>query len=49
MGWLNLKAVAFLETFKDYPPSQIPASFTINQVQKNIDDTIQALKKAPTH
>ena len=48
MGWLNLKAVAFLETFKDYPPSQIPASFTIDQVQKNIDDTIQALKKAPT-
>jgi arylsulfatase A-like enzyme len=50
MGWMNLKAVAFLETFKDYPPSQIPASFTIDQVQKNIDDTIEALKrKSPTN
>jgi arylsulfatase A-like enzyme len=48
MGWLNLKAVAFLQTFKDYPPSQIPASFTIDQVQKNIDDTIEALKKKTT-
>jgi hypothetical protein len=34
MGWLNLKAAAFLQTFKDYRPSQIPASFTIDQVQK---------------
>ena len=50
MGWMNLKAVAFLETFKDYPPSQIPASFTIDQVQKSIDDTIEALKrKSPTN
>ena len=50
MGWMNLKAVAFLETFKDYPPSQIPASFTIDQVQKGIDDTIEALKrKSPTN
>jgi hypothetical protein len=48
MGWLNLKAAAFLGTFKDYPPSQIPASFTIDQVQKSIDDTIEALKKKTT-
>jgi arylsulfatase A-like enzyme len=48
MGWLNLKAAAFLETFRDYPPSQIPASFTIDQVQKNIEDTINALKKKTT-
>jgi hypothetical protein len=33
MGWLNLKAAAFLQTFRDYPPSQAPASFTIDQVQ----------------
>ena len=45
---MNLKAVNFLETFRNYPPSQIPASFTIDQVQKKIDDTIEALKKAPT-
>jgi hypothetical protein len=45
---MNLKAVAFLQTFKDYPPSQIPASFTIDQVQKNTDDTIDALKRKTT-
>jgi hypothetical protein len=44
MGWLNLKAAAFLETFRDYPPSQPPASFTIDQVQKQVDDEIRTLR-----
>ena len=50
MGWMNLKAAAFLQTFKDYPPSQTPASFTIDQVQKDIDRQIEQLntKAAPT-
>ena len=50
MGWMNLKAVAFLQTFKDYPPSQTPASFTIDQVQKDIDRQIENLitKATPT-
>jgi arylsulfatase A-like enzyme len=50
MGWLNLKAAAFLQTFKEYPPSQAPASFTIDQVQKDIDRQIERLntKAAPT-
>ena len=43
MGWMNLKAGAFLQTFKEYPPSQVPASFTIDQVQKNIDRQIEQL------
>ena len=43
MGWLNLKAAAFLQTFKEYPPSQAPASFTIDQVQRNIDRQIEQL------
>jgi len=30
-------AAAFLETFVDYPPSQIPASFTIDQIAKDVD------------
>ncbi len=48
MGWMNLKAAAFLETFKEYPPSQAPASFTIDQVQRNIDRQIEELNtKAP--
>ncbi len=44
MGWMNLKAAAFLATFKDYPPSQPPASFTIDQVQKDINRSIDELK-----
>jgi hypothetical protein len=43
MGWLNLKAAAFLQTFREYPPSQAPASFTIDQVQQDIDRQIKAL------
>jgi arylsulfatase len=48
MGWLNLKAAAFLQTFKDYPPSQVPASFTIDQVVKDIDRRIEALSAPAT-
>ena len=33
MGWMTLHAAAFLETFVEYPPSQPPASFTIDQVE----------------
>jgi arylsulfatase len=43
MGWMNLKAGAFLQTFRDYPPSQAPASFTIDQVQQDIDRQIREL------
>jgi hypothetical protein len=42
--WLNLKAAAILETFRDYPPSQPPTSFTIDQVEKQVDDEIRTLK-----
>jgi hypothetical protein len=48
MGWMNLKAAAFLETFRDYPPSQAPTSFTIDQVQKDIDRQIERLNKKGT-
>ena len=34
MGWMTMHAGAFLETFVDYPPSQPPASFTIDQIQR---------------
>jgi arylsulfatase A-like enzyme len=43
MGWLNLKAAAFLQTFIEYPPSQAPASFTIDQVQQGINRQIEQL------
>ena len=43
MGYMSQKASTFLQTFKDYPPSQVPASFTIDQVVKDIDRKIEAL------
>jgi len=46
---MNLKAAAFLQTFKDYPPSQVPASFTIDQVVGDIDRRIEALRTPATH
>ena len=49
MGYMSLKASNFLQTFKDYPPSQIPASFTIDQVVKDIDRKIEMLSKPTTH
>jgi arylsulfatase len=35
-----LKATAFLDTFKAYPPSQRPASFSIDQIRKGVDKVI---------
>jgi len=46
---MNLKAAVFLQTFKNYPPSQIPASFTIDQVVGDIDRRIEALRTPATH
>jgi len=46
-GWLILKAGAFLETFKDYPPSQPPASFTIKYFEENVERKIQEVFKKP--
>ncbi|WP_417661313.1 arylsulfatase [Pseudomonas sp.] len=36
------KAAAFLQTFVDYPPSQRPASFSIDQVRADVDKKIEA-------
>jgi arylsulfatase A-like enzyme len=35
-----IKAINFLETFVPYPPSQLPASFSIDQVEKEINEKI---------
>jgi arylsulfatase len=48
MGYMGLKAGAFLQTFKEYPPSQTPASFTIDQVQRDLDRQIEQLKTKAT-
>jgi arylsulfatase A-like enzyme len=51
MAWLSdnvylteiavTKAAAFLETFVAYPPSQKPASFSIDQIRKSVDERIE--------
>ncbi len=41
-----LKATAFLGTFATYPPSQRPASFSIDQVRKNVNKKIDESFKA---
>jgi arylsulfatase A-like enzyme len=35
-----IKSAAFLQTFVDYPPSQRPASFSIDQIRKQVDKAI---------
>jgi arylsulfatase len=41
-----LKATDFLETFAAYPPSQRPASFTIDYIRKGVDKKIDESFKA---
>ena len=40
-----MRAAAFLETFVAYPPSQAPASFSVDQIRKSLDEQIARLKK----
>ena len=49
MGWMTFHAAQFLQTFVDYPPSQEPASFTIDQIAKDVEARIKAnaAKAAP--
>ncbi len=39
----SLKGIQFLETFKEWPPSQLPASFTVNEVAAEVDKYIEQL------
>lgn len=45
-GIATMKASVFLQTFVDYPPSQHPASFSIDQVRKQVDAKIEEKMKA---
>jgi arylsulfatase A-like enzyme len=38
----TIKAAAFLQTFVEYPPSQEPASFSIDQIRAQVDKAIAA-------
>ncbi|MNO91356.1 hypothetical protein D3C76_828970 [compost metagenome] len=39
------KAAAFLQTFVEYPPSQRPASFSIDQIRADVDKKIEEKMK----
>ena len=41
-------AIAFLETFKNYPPSQLPASFTVDQVEDQLNKALEGKLKSHT-
>ncbi len=41
-GIATMKASAFLETFVTYPPSQRPASFSVDQVQEKVRKSMEA-------
>jgi arylsulfatase A-like enzyme len=50
LGIATMKASTFLETFIDYPPSQRPASFSIDQVRKSVDAKIdESFQKRGIH
>jgi len=44
--WLTMHAGEFLQSFIDYPPSQLPPSFSIDQVQKAVDKKIEEKAKS---
>jgi arylsulfatase len=41
-----MKSAAFLQTFIDYPPSQKPASFSVDQIRAAVDAKIAEKMKA---
>jgi arylsulfatase A-like enzyme len=47
MGWVTFHAAGFIETFVQYPPSQTPASFTIDQIAKDVEMKIKTMATAP--
>ena len=46
MGYVTQKAGAFLMTFGDWPPTQLPASFTINYFEEAANAQAAAKMKA---
>ncbi|MDD2058533.1 arylsulfatase [Pseudomonas sp. GD03860] len=39
----SMRAAKFLQTFMEYPPSQLPASFSIDQVRRQVDAKVVEL------
>ncbi len=40
-----IRSAAFLQTFVAYPPSQTPASFSVDQIRKDVDEKIKEEQK----
>ncbi|MNM72530.1 hypothetical protein D3C81_842260 [compost metagenome] len=50
LGQGTMKATQFLQTFVEWPPSQRPASFTIDQVQAAVNAKIaEKMKQQQQH
>ena len=47
MGWMTFHAAGFIQTFEQYPPSQSPASFTVDQIEKDVEAKIKAMAVTP--
>ncbi len=45
MALATKKTAEFLQTFIEYPPSQTPDSFSIDQIEKQVNDAIKAKAK----
>jgi len=45
MNVVMIPAIGFLETFNAYPPSQLPASFSVDQIEKEINEKIESKLK----
>jgi arylsulfatase len=41
------RAAVFLQTFLDYPPSQTPASFSIDQIEAGIKEKLSHMQQKP--
>jgi hypothetical protein len=41
MGWMTMHAGEFLQTFVEYPPTQPPASVTIDQIAEDVERRIR--------
>lgn len=45
MGEMGFHAIGFLQSFLEYPPSQLPASFSVDGVEDEIDKVNSAKLK----
>jgi arylsulfatase A-like enzyme len=47
MGWMTFHAAEFIQTFVEYPPSQTPASFTVDQIEKDVEQRVKEMAVKP--